>query len=54
MVTEAGGMVTSMGGGPFHSDDREILASNGTLHADLLDVIVTHDAPSVGNAQLGA
>jgi myo-inositol-1(or 4)-monophosphatase len=54
MVTEAGGTVTDMRGGPFHSDDREILASNGTLHADLLDVIVTHEDPSLRNAQLGA
>ncbi|MBW3633070.1 MAG: inositol monophosphatase [Chloroflexi bacterium] len=54
MVSEGGGTVTDMRGGPFHSDDREILASNGTIHADLLDVIVTHEAPSPGNAQLGA
>ena len=28
---EAGGTVTDMRGGPFRSDDREILASNGTI-----------------------
>jgi fructose-1,6-bisphosphatase/inositol monophosphatase family enzyme len=54
MVTEAGGTVTDMRGGRFHSDDRQILASNGTLHADLLNVIVTHEDPSLENVQLGA
>lgn len=43
MVTEAGGTVTDMRGGPFHSDDREILASNGALHANLLEVIAAHE-----------
>ena len=53
MVTEAGGTVTDMRGGTFHSDDREILASNGKLHGDLLDVIDrTSDAP--GPPQLGS
>jgi myo-inositol-1(or 4)-monophosphatase len=54
MVSEAGGTVTDMRGGPFHSDDREILASNGALHADLLDVIVNHRTLSPGNEHLGA
>ena len=42
MVTEAGGTVTDMCGGAFRSDDREILASNGALHGDLLEVIAAH------------
>jgi myo-inositol-1(or 4)-monophosphatase len=47
IVTEAGGVVSDMRGGTFHSDDREIVASNGKLHPDLLDVITAHDvAPS--------
>lgn len=48
MVSEAGGTVTDMRGGLFHSDDREILASNGALHEDLLAVVARHppvDAP---------
>ena len=54
MVLEAGGAVTDMGGGPYHSDDREILASNGTLHGDLLHVIAAHEDASVANAELGS
>ena len=54
MVTEAGGMVTSMGGGPFHSDDREILASNGILHPDLLTVIAKHEDASMQFVELGS
>lgn len=54
MVTEAGGTVTDMGGGTFHSDDREILASNGRLHGDLLSIIAQHENSSVGKAELGA
>jgi myo-inositol-1(or 4)-monophosphatase len=47
IVTEAGGIVTNMRGGSFHSDDREVLASNGRLHGDLLDVIATHEVAPV-------
>ena len=43
IVTEAGGTVTDMRGGPFRSDDREILASNGRLHGNLLEVIGAHE-----------
>ena len=45
MVTESGGTVTDMRGGAFRSDDREILASNGRLHGELLGVIATHESP---------
>jgi myo-inositol-1(or 4)-monophosphatase len=54
IVTEAGGTVTNMRGGPFHSDDREVLASNGTLHHDLLDVIAAHEVAPTGDPQLGS
>ena len=54
IVTEAGGTVTNMRGGPFHSDDREVLASNGTLHGDLLHVIATHEVAPAGHSQLGS
>src|SRR5215210_3206372 len=43
IVTEAGGIVTDMRGGPFRSSNREILASNGRLHSKLLDVITAHE-----------
>ena len=35
--------MTDMHGGPFCSDDREILASNGRLHGNLLEVIGAHE-----------
>ena len=54
IVTEAGGTVTNMRGGPFHSDDREVLASNGTLHHHLLDVIAAHEVSPTGHPQLGS
>jgi myo-inositol-1(or 4)-monophosphatase len=43
IVTEAGGTVTDMRGGRFRSDDREILASNGGVHSQLLAVIAMHE-----------
>jgi myo-inositol-1(or 4)-monophosphatase len=46
IVTEAGGMVTDMRGGAFRSDDREILASNGKLHGNMLAVIAEHEVTS--------
>ena len=53
IVTEAGGMVTDMRGGPFRSDDREILASNASLHADMLGVIAAHErAPGTAETRL--
>src|SRR5215216_7422464 len=54
IVTEAGGTVTDMRGGAFHSDDREILASNGKLHPGLLDIITAHDVAPTGQPQLGS
>jgi myo-inositol-1(or 4)-monophosphatase len=46
IVTEAGGKVSDMQGGPFRSDGREILASNRKLHGKLLDVIAAHEVPT--------
>ena len=54
IVTEAGGTVTNMRGGSFHSDDREVLASNGRLRGALLDVIATHELAPSGHPQLGS
>ena len=45
MVIEAGGTVTDFRGGPFRSDDREIIASNGPLHPDLIAVIGKYPDP---------
>jgi myo-inositol-1(or 4)-monophosphatase len=36
MVEEAGGTVTDFGGGPFHLDSRETVASNGLIHGALV------------------
>jgi myo-inositol-1(or 4)-monophosphatase len=39
MVTEAGGKVTDFKGGNFSIYDEEILASNGWIHDEMLQVI---------------
>jgi myo-inositol-1(or 4)-monophosphatase len=39
LVTEAGGVVTNHRGGPFALDDAGVVASNGLIHADLLDAV---------------
>lgn len=39
IVAEAGGQVTNMDGTPFSSRGRDVLATNGPLHADMLKVI---------------
>jgi myo-inositol-1(or 4)-monophosphatase len=36
IVQEAGGKVTNFSGGPFAIDSREVLASNGLLHDELM------------------
>jgi myo-inositol-1(or 4)-monophosphatase len=38
LVREAGGMVTNFRGGPFDISSREVLASNGIIHAELLRI----------------
>jgi myo-inositol-1(or 4)-monophosphatase len=38
LVKEAGGEVTNMTGAPFASRGRDVLASNGVLHEQMLDV----------------
>lgn len=35
LVEEAGGKITDMRGGPFHLDCRDVLASNGLVHAEM-------------------
>ncbi|MEW6375421.1 MAG: inositol monophosphatase family protein, partial [Thermodesulfobacteriota bacterium] len=39
MVTEAGGRVTDFQGRPFNIYSEEILASNGLIHQEMLEVI---------------
>ena len=36
LIEEAGGRVTNFSGGPFRLDSREILASNGLIHSELI------------------
>jgi len=38
-VQEAGGQVTGMTGGPFHYSQKTIVASNGRLHDQMLEVL---------------
>lgn len=35
LVAEAGGMVTDFSGRPYHPGDRQLLASNGLVHAEM-------------------
>lgn len=39
IVTEAGGIVTNLGGQNFRLSGREILASNGNIHQEMVDVL---------------
>jgi len=43
IVSEAGGSVTNLEGGRFTSRGRDVLASNGLIHAAMLDVIRSRD-----------
>ena len=47
IVSEAGGTVTDLAGGPFLSRGRDVLASNRLIHAAMLDVIRTQNAHQV-------
>jgi myo-inositol-1(or 4)-monophosphatase len=42
MVAEAGGRVTNFRGERFDPFDREVVATNGAIHKDILAVISTH------------
>lgn len=39
ILSEAGGMVTDFGGGDTHLSGREVLASNGHIHEQLMQVV---------------
>ena len=39
LVEEAGGIVTDMGGNDYHLESSSILASNGRIHKEMMDVL---------------
>jgi myo-inositol-1(or 4)-monophosphatase len=39
LVTEAGGVISDMTGGPWHLDSPDLLASNGLIQEQMMDVI---------------
>jgi myo-inositol-1(or 4)-monophosphatase len=39
LVTEAGGKVTDLSGQPYRPGEREMLATNGRIHPEMMDVI---------------
>lgn len=41
IVEEAGGQVSSLGGTPFNARQGEIVASNGRIHAEMLEILRT-------------
>ena len=43
LVREAGGAISNFSGGPYHPGDRELLASNGLIHAEM-QAIAAHVA----------
>ena len=43
IVTEAGGTVSDFRGGPFRSDRREIVVSNGLLHDQILETLTRYE-----------
>ena len=45
IVSEAGGHVTTIGGGPFRSRSGSVIASNGRIHAEMLDIILASGTP---------
>jgi myo-inositol-1(or 4)-monophosphatase len=55
LVTEAGGLVTDFSGEPYRLDSREILASNGLIHEELVslfsDLFAGRDLAPIPTAQ---
>jgi myo-inositol-1(or 4)-monophosphatase len=39
LVTEAGGKVTDFSGSPFNIHLKEILATNGKIHQQMIDIL---------------
>ena len=44
LVVEAGGTITNYAGDPFRSRGRDVVASNGRIQREMLDVIAGHEA----------
>ena len=44
-VEEAGGKVTDLGGGPFSVYSKEIVASNGRIHSQMVEILVRGKRP---------
>lgn len=54
ILLEASGAVTDFAGGPYRSDDRVVLASNGRIHPLLLEMIREHgEFPPVVSGEAG-
>ncbi|MOA14438.1 Inositol-1-monophosphatase [compost metagenome] len=47
MVTESGGIVTDTVGKPYDIGVRHIVASNGNIHAELLDILIAANATGI-------
>ncbi len=45
LVTEAGGRVTNHAGLPHHLGDHRILASNGLIHEEMMDILAAEASP---------
>lgn len=43
ILEEAGGVVTDLSGGPYRIDAPNILATNGLIHAEMLEIIAATD-----------
>ena len=45
IVSEAGGQVTTIGGDPFRTRSGSVIASNGHIHAQMLEIILASGSP---------
>ncbi|MBE0557955.1 MAG: inositol monophosphatase, partial [Proteobacteria bacterium] len=43
LVIEAGGIVTDLPGDPYRLDSPHILASNGLIHGEIVDILSATD-----------
>jgi myo-inositol-1(or 4)-monophosphatase len=46
LITESGGVITDLFGGPFHLDSPHVLATNGKIHHDMICILKEVDATS--------
>jgi myo-inositol-1(or 4)-monophosphatase len=40
IVTEAGGCITDFENQPFHLNDKRLLATNGLIHKEMIQVLI--------------